>query len=106
MPNPFFTIGHSTRSVEEFVGLLRAADVRLVVDVRTMPRSRRMPQFNADGLPIALADVGIDYEHVHALGGLRSPSRDLVNRRRRARATEPIPHAAKRGCCNCVLIVA
>jgi uncharacterized protein (DUF488 family) len=77
MPKPFFTVGHSTRSVEEFVQLLREADVGLVVDVRTMPRSRRTPQFNADALPIALAGFGIDYEHIRELGGLRGRSRDV-----------------------------
>ena len=71
MPNPFFTIGHSTRPNEEFVALLAAAEVRLVVDVRTVPRSRTNPQFNRDALPAALAAHGIAYEHFAALGGLR-----------------------------------
>jgi uncharacterized protein (DUF488 family) len=48
MANPFFTIGHSTRSIPEFVALLRSAEVLLVVDVRTIPRSRTNPQFNRD----------------------------------------------------------
>ena len=51
MPNPFFTIGHSTRPTEEFVALLKAPEVKLVVDVRTVPRSRTNPQFNTDVLP-------------------------------------------------------
>ena len=55
MASPFFTIGHSTRPIEEFVGLLTAAEVRLVVDVRTVPRSRTNPQFNRDALPASLA---------------------------------------------------
>ncbi len=67
----FFTIGHSTRSLAEFIELLRDAGVRLLVDVRTMPRSRTNPQFNADSLPQALAPAGIDYLHIGALGGLR-----------------------------------
>jgi len=78
MPNPFFTIGHSTRAVGEFTGLLQAAEVRLVADVRTMPRSRRMPQFNEDALPIALKDAGIGYEHIRELGGLRGRSRSVA----------------------------
>jgi uncharacterized protein (DUF488 family) len=71
MPNPFFTVGHSTRPIEEFVALLATAEVRLVVDVRTVPRSRTNPQFNRDGLPASLAAQGIAYEHFGVLGGLR-----------------------------------
>jgi uncharacterized protein (DUF488 family) len=71
MPNPFFTIGHSTRPTEEFVALLKAPEVKLVVDVRTVPRSRTNPQFNTDVLPAALASQGVAYEHFAALGGLR-----------------------------------
>jgi len=73
--NPFFTIGHSTRSIETFVGLLRSADVRLVVDVRTVQRSRANPQYNRDALPAALAASGVAYEAVPALGGLRGKRR-------------------------------
>jgi len=68
---PFFTIGHSTRSLDEFVGLLRAAEVQVLVDVRTIPRSRRNPQFNKDALPDSLQDVQIGYEHFIELGGRR-----------------------------------
>jgi uncharacterized protein (DUF488 family) len=71
MSNPFFTIGHSTRPIDEFVALLMTAEVRLVVDVRTVPRSRTNPQFNRDALPASLAAHGIAYEHFAALGGLR-----------------------------------
>ena len=71
MPNPFFTIGHSTRSIQEFVALLTSAEVKLVVDVRTVPRSRTNPQFNRDTLPESLALQGVAYEHCPALGGLR-----------------------------------
>jgi uncharacterized protein (DUF488 family) len=73
----FYTIGHSTRSIEEFVGLLRTANVRLLVDVRTIPRSRRNPQFNREVLPATLADFQIGYEHLAALGGLRRHDRDV-----------------------------
>jgi uncharacterized protein (DUF488 family) len=68
---PFFTIGHSTRLLPEFLELLKAAEVKLVVDVRTVPRSRRNPQYNDDALPDALAGEGIAYEHLPELGGLR-----------------------------------
>lgn len=71
MANPFFTIGHSTRSLEELAALLRAAEVTLLADIRTVPRSRTNPQFNTDVLPGALAGFGIVYQHMPALGGLR-----------------------------------
>jgi uncharacterized protein (DUF488 family) len=71
----FFTIGHSNRSVDELVALLRAADVTLLVDVRTIPRSRSNPQFNLDVLPHALSAHGIAYAHIAELGGLRGRQR-------------------------------
>ncbi len=71
MSNPFFTPGHSTRPIDEFVALLTSAEVKLVVDVRTVPRSRTNPQFNRDILPLSLASHGVAYEHFAALGGLR-----------------------------------
>ncbi len=72
MAFPFFTIGHSTRSIVEFVELLRTADVRLVADVRTIPRSRTNPQYNSDVLPNTLSGFQIRYEHIAELGGLRA----------------------------------
>src|SRR6185503_18216202 len=77
MTYPFYTIGHSTRSIEEFVALLQACNVRLVVDVRTVPRSRTNPQYNRDALPDALAPFQIGYEHIAALGGLRGKKHDV-----------------------------
>ncbi len=74
-PNPFFSIGHSTRDVPDFAALLGLAAVRVVVDVRTVPRSRTNPQFNRDALPDSLAQHGIGYEHVAELGGLRGKPR-------------------------------
>ncbi len=71
MPHPFFTIGHSTRAIDEFVELLAESQVALVVDVRTIPRSRTNPQYNADVLPASLAEHQIGYEPIAALGGLR-----------------------------------
>ena len=68
---PIFTIGHSTRTLPEFVALLRQADVTQLVDVRSIPRSRTTPQFNGDALPLPLAAAGIRYRHVAALGGRR-----------------------------------
>jgi uncharacterized protein (DUF488 family) len=66
-----FTIGHSTRTLAEFVAILRQAEITLLVDVRAYPRSRTTPQFNADTLPGSLAANGIGYRHLRALGGRR-----------------------------------
>lgn len=77
MKRPFFTIGHSNRSHEEFAALLTAADIAVVADIRKVPRSRANPQFNKEALPDALAAIGISYEHVAALGGLRGIARTL-----------------------------
>ena len=74
---PFFTIGHSNRTLEAFVDLLTGADIRLVADIRTIPRSRTNPQFNKDTLPDSLATFDIAYEHIAALGGLRGKTRSL-----------------------------
>ncbi|MFS8047595.1 DUF488 family protein [Rhizobium sp. BR 314] len=75
MPLPFFTIGHSNRSLPAFLGLLREAEVERVIDIRKIPMSRANPQFNKDTLSTALADVQISYEHVAALGGLRGSAK-------------------------------
>jgi uncharacterized protein (DUF488 family) len=77
MPEPFLTIGHSIRPIAEFIDLLRHADVRLVVDVRTIPRSLRNPQFNLDALAKSLACHQIGYERIVVLGGLRGKSRGV-----------------------------
>ena len=71
MAHPFFTIGHSTRSMSEFMVLLADSEIELVVDVRTVPRSRANPQYRSTILAEVLRESGIDYEHVAALGGLR-----------------------------------
>ncbi len=78
-PADILTIGHSTRPIGEFLGLLQEHGVELLVDVRTIPRSRRNPQFNIDALPGALAAAGIRYLHMPALGGLRHARPDSVN---------------------------
>ena len=74
-----FTIGHSTRTLPEFVAILRASDVSVVVDVRSVPRSRHNPQFNKETLPAALKAKGIGYVHMPDIGGLRRPVRGSVN---------------------------
>ena len=66
-----FTVGHSTRPLVDFIGLLAAHSVKLLVDVRTVPRSRHNPQFNTDTLSAALDLTGIGYSHAAGLGGLR-----------------------------------
>jgi len=73
------TVGHSNRSLEEFVGLLRARAATLVVDVRKMPGSRRNPQFGRDTLSQALRQAGIGYMHMPELGGLRRRRPDSPN---------------------------
>jgi uncharacterized protein (DUF488 family) len=67
----YFTIGHSTRSVADFIELLQGAGVKLLADVRAIPRSRTNPQFNIEALPTELAESGIAYEHFPELGGRR-----------------------------------
>jgi uncharacterized protein (DUF488 family) len=74
---PFFTIGHSTRAIEAFTGLLAANGVTRLVDVRTVPKSRMNPQYNRDALPKSLAAHGIAYQHMPALGGLRPRMKDV-----------------------------
>lgn len=78
MQQPFFTIGHSTRTIDEFAGLLRENHVRHVIDIRTVPRSRTNPQFNRDVMPEALEPFGLTYEHSAALGGLRGKAKDVA----------------------------
>ena len=74
MALPFFTIGHSTRSIPDFVELLRAGRVELVIDIRTIPRSRTNPQFNAESLGDTLAPWQIGHGRIAALGGLKGRS--------------------------------
>jgi len=78
MSSPFFTIGHSTRPIDEFVELLNASQIRLVVDVRAIPRSRTNPQFNRETLPKSLSDSQIAYEYVAELGGRRKHAPDVA----------------------------
>jgi uncharacterized protein (DUF488 family) len=73
------TIGHSTRTLDEFVQLLEVYGVTLLVDVRTVPRSRHNPQFNKETLPDNLKHGGIRYIHMPEIGGLRHPKRDSIN---------------------------
>jgi uncharacterized protein (DUF488 family) len=74
-----FTIGHSTRSIEEFADILKTHGVEFVIDVRTIPRSRHNPQYNSDTLAAALHGQAIGYEHAPGLGGLRHAKKDSIN---------------------------
>jgi len=74
-----YTIGHSTRTLDELVDLLRAHDVSILADIRTIPRSRHNPQFEQDALRPALSRRRIRYVHLPALGGLRHARRDSPN---------------------------
>jgi uncharacterized protein (DUF488 family) len=77
--NRIWTIGHSTRSAEQFIGLLDEFGIKLLADVRLLPGSRRYPQFNQDTLQRSLGERGITYEHFPELGGRRKPRPDSTN---------------------------
>jgi|SRR6516164_9310606 uncharacterized protein (DUF488 family) len=74
-----YTIGHSTRTLEQFLALLKAHSIKELVDVRTVPRSRHNPQFAKEALAASLEEAGIVYRHLGQLGGLRHASKDSVN---------------------------
>jgi uncharacterized protein (DUF488 family) len=73
------TIGHSTHPIEEFIRILQAHGIRRLADVRTIPKSRRNPQFSRENLPASLHAAGIEYRHLPGLGGLRHPRKDSMN---------------------------
>ncbi len=74
-----YTIGHSTRPLEEFLALLKAHGITHLADIRTVPRSRRHPHFAAEALSRSLEEAGIAYRHFPGLGGLRKPRADSPN---------------------------
>ena len=74
-----YTIGHSTRPIDEFLKLLEAYDVELLVDVRTIAGSRHNPQYNEENLRLALEESGISYLHIKGLGGLRKTTKESKN---------------------------
>ncbi len=74
-----YTVGHSTRELPAFLEVLRDHGIKQLVDVRTIPRSRKNPQYNAETLAQALGDAHIRYTHLAALGGLRRAARDSIN---------------------------
>ncbi len=77
--NEIWTIGHSTRSLEEFVAILHSFDITLIADVRNFPGSRKFPQFNKEALEISLPQHSIQYVHIKALGGRRKANPDSKN---------------------------
>jgi len=79
MASELWTIGHSTRPIEDFIGLLQSHRIQLLVDVRTTPYSRHNPQFNQDALDKSLQDSGIQYRHMPALGGRRKSRQNSIN---------------------------
>ena len=78
-PSSVYTIGHSTRALDDFLSLLKREGIELLGDIRTFPMSRRYPHFNSDNLGAALRASGIEYRHLPALGGRRTPRKDSEN---------------------------
>jgi len=74
-----FTVGHSTHPIDEFIGILKAHGIKKLIDVRTIPKSRHNPQFNADSLAASLRASGITYRRMESLGGLRHARKDSLN---------------------------
>lgn len=74
-----YTVGHSNRSMEDFIEIVTSQSITLLVDVRTIPKSRRLPWFNKPALASTLRTVKIKYQHMPALGGLRHASKDSIN---------------------------
>jgi uncharacterized protein (DUF488 family) len=77
--NVLFTIGHSTHSIEDFIALLTTHGIRHLVDVRSIPKSRHVPQFNSEALAVSLGAANIDYTHLKDLGGRRHSRKDSIN---------------------------
>src|ERR1700722_6732717 len=73
------TVGHSIHPIEDFIGMLQAHAIRRLLDVRTIPKSRRNPQFSQENLRDSLHAAGIEYRHLPGLGGLRHPRKDSIN---------------------------
>ena len=79
MPTVVYAIGHSTRAIEDFIGMLQAHSISLLVDIRTIPKSRHNPQFNEEPLKTSLEAKCITYMHLKELGGLRKAKKDSIN---------------------------
>jgi uncharacterized protein (DUF488 family) len=79
--NIIYTIGHSTHSLVHFLGMLHSFEIKILADIRSMPGSRKFPQFDQDHLKIALAEGGVEYIHFFSLGGRRKPKKNTKNTR-------------------------
>ncbi len=80
-PDTIYTIGHSTHSLEEFLNMLQFFDIKILADIRSLPGSRKYPQFNKEDLKISLENTGIQYLHMADLGGRRKVKKDSKNNR-------------------------
>ncbi len=80
-PNTIYTIGHSTHSLEEFLNMLQSFDIKILADIRSLPGSRKYPQFDKEDLKISLENTGIQYLHMADLGGRRKVKKDSKNNR-------------------------
>lgn len=76
-----YTIGHSTRSLEEFTAMLHSFKIKLLADIRSLPGSRKFPQFNKENLAVSMPETGIEYTHLADLGGRRKVKKDSDNTR-------------------------
>jgi uncharacterized protein (DUF488 family) len=74
-----WTIGHSTRTIDEFIGMLQSFEIKMLVDVRSLPGSKRYPQFNKESLEVSLRKNDIEYVHLKTLGGRRKANPDSPN---------------------------
>jgi uncharacterized protein (DUF488 family) len=79
IPSRVWTIGHSTRSIDEFLSMLQSFQIKFLIDVRSFPGSRRYPQFNKERLRESLAEAGVEYRHFPDLGGRRRAKPDSLN---------------------------
>ena len=79
MSTTLYTIGHSTHPIGEFLAMLGHYAIATLVDIRTIPGSRRNPQFGQESLRESLRGAGIEYLHMKSLGGLRRPAKDSLN---------------------------
>lgn len=80
-PDTIYTIGHSTRSLAEFLNMLQSFDIKILADIRSLPGSRKYPQFNKEVLKISLENAEIQYIHLADLGGRRKVKKDSKNNR-------------------------
>jgi uncharacterized protein (DUF488 family) len=79
LPSDIWTIGHSTRNIENFIDILKSFNIELLTDVRSLPGSNRFPHFNKESLEISLKERSVDYTHIPLLGGRRSVKKDPQN---------------------------